>query len=74
MLVDSNETFHAQLSQSTVPQLIADTSTTSSVLMTPNSEVSPIGSFPVHAPHENPPRKKKKRRDEVHVTLRRGGR
>jgi len=77
MLVDSNETFHAQFSQSTLPQLIADTSTTSSVsqeLMTPICEISPIVPLPVHPPPVHPPPKKKKRRDEVHTTLRRGGR
>lgn len=98
ILVDSNKTLHARLTQSTVTGLGADeiASTRERELMTPTSEISyiavshrsprssnphPSWSLPPTAaprPPAGPPpsaRKKKKRHaNEVHVTLRRGGR
>jgi hypothetical protein len=74
MLVDSSDTFYAELSQSTLPPMLADTSSistsTTSQLMTPTSEVV----FPPLPLGPPPPKKKPARNQEVHVTLRRGGR
>ncbi|KAH9985166.1 hypothetical protein BJV77DRAFT_1071580 [Russula vinacea] len=76
LLVDSNKALHARLTQSTVPVLIADTSSGSShslELYTPISDIT--SSFIAGSPQPQPGRKKKKKRQkEVHVTLRRGGR
>jgi hypothetical protein len=75
MLVDSKDTFYAELSQSTLPPILPDTSSISTSttlqLMTPTSEVV-FPPLPLGPP--TPPTPKKKRNQEVHVTLRRGGR
>ena len=102
LLVDSNRTLHARLTQSTVPALVTNTSSAASFLsLEPQSPVSPVSTNsdvtynpmkhhpprPQHPPPSSPPpaaprsagstpsgRKKKRRQNEVHVTLRRGGR
>ena len=102
LLVDSNVALHAKLSQSTVPVLLADSSSGSSVSAEPRTPSSgsditymPVHHYPPRPPNPPPPlkltfpagprssagspppdkkKKKKKPRNEVYVTLRRGGR
>ncbi|KAH9976403.1 hypothetical protein BGW80DRAFT_917005 [Lactifluus volemus] len=70
LFVGSNKTFHAELSQSQRPQLLADTLITSvsssPQLVIPTPEL--LQSLPL------PPTPKKKRSSPPHTTLRRGGR